>query len=240
MGALGVDAVQREVLVVPLTHGRREALEWRSLVARSASVAGGDLDAVELALGLGVGDEQLGGFSRARERGVGPVAREVLGAPDDARPLHGSSLDGVRGERVGVLQMLGHIRGVEAAMGAAVGAHDEVLLGRVDGDHRPTHTVIDRALAVVATRNDTVPDRELIASDVDALAQPAVALELGADERVEALATRVVTHDQDRLPPRARALARPPRGDRRVLAGACALASPPMTCSCPHLFFSVR
>ena len=58
---------------------------------------------------------------------------------------------------------------------------------------------------------------------MDALAQPAVALELGADERVEALAALVVTHDQHRLPPRACGLALAPRGDRCVLAGACAL-----------------
>ena len=207
MGVLGVDAVQREVLVVAATHGRREALEWRSLVARSASVAGRDLDAVELALGEGVDDEQLGWFSRARERGVGPVAGEVLGAPDDARPLHGSSLDGVRGEHVGVLQMLGHIGDIEAALGAGVGAHDEVLLGRVDGDHGAARAVIDRPLPVVAARDDAVTDGELIASDMDALAKPTAVLQVGADERVEALAALVVTCDQDGLPPRAFSLA---------------------------------
>ena len=119
--------------------------------------------------------------------------------------------------------MLGHVGGVEAALGAGVGAHEDVLLGRVDGDDRAAHAVVDRALAVVATRDDAVTHGELVAGDVDALAQPAVALQLGADERVEALAALVVTHDQDGLPPRARGLALAPRGDRGVLARAGAL-----------------
>ena len=72
--------------------------------------------------------------------------------------------------------MLGHIRSVEAALGAGVGAHDEVLLGRVDGDHRAARAVVDRPLAIVATRDDPVADGEVAATDVDALAQPAVAL----------------------------------------------------------------
>ena len=162
-GALGVDAVEGEVLVVAATHGGLEALDRGSLVAQSAGLAGGDLGAVELALGRGVDEEQLGGFSRAREGGVGPVAGEVLGVTDDARPLHGAALDGVRGQRVGVLEMLGHIGGVEAALGAGVGAHEHVLLGRVDGDHRAAHAVVDRPLAVVATRDDPITHGELAA-----------------------------------------------------------------------------
>jgi hypothetical protein len=173
--ALGVDAVQGEVFVVTTTHGRLEALDERSLVDQSAGLAGGDLVSVDLPFGRGVDDEQLGGFSRARERGVGPVAREVLRATDDARPLHGSALDGVRGQHVGVLQMLGHVRSIEPALGASVGAHEHVLLGRVDGDHRAAHAVIDRPLSVVAARDDAVTDGELVATDVDALAEPAVA-----------------------------------------------------------------
>ena len=98
-----------------------------------------------------------------------------------------------------------------------------VLLGRVDGDHRAAHAVVDRALAIVATRDDAVTHGELAATDVDALAQPAVALELGADERVEALTALVVTHDQHGLPPRAFGLALAPRGDRGALTRACAL-----------------
>ena len=180
-GGLGVDAVQREVLVVAATHGRLEALDGRSLVAQFAGLAGGDLGAVELALGRGVDDEQLGWFARARERGVGPVAGEVLGAADHARPLDRASLDGVRGQRVGVLEVLGHVRSIEAALGAGVGAHDNVLLGRVDGDHRAAHAVVDRPLAVVATRDDPITDRELAAGDLDALAEPAVARQLGAN-----------------------------------------------------------
>jgi hypothetical protein len=78
-------------------------------------------------------------------------------------------------KRVGVLQMLGHIGGIEAALGAGVGAHEHVLLGRVDGDHRGAHAVLDRPLAVVASRDDAVTDGELVPGDVDALAQPAVA-----------------------------------------------------------------
>ena len=179
--AFGVDAVQREVLVVAATHGGLEALERGSLVAQSTRPARGDLGAVELAVGRGVEEEQLGGFSRARERGVGPVAREVLRATDDARPLHGGALDGVRGQHVGVLQMLSHIGGIKAALGAGVGAHEHVLLGRVDRDDRGAHAVIDRPLTVVATRDDAIPHGELVASDVDALAEPVVALQLGAD-----------------------------------------------------------
>ena len=86
----------------------------------------------------------------------------------------------MRGQRVGVLEVLGHIGGVEAALGASVGAHEHVLLGRVDGDHGAAHAVVDRAPPVVATRDDAVTHGELAAGDVDALAQPAVALQLGA------------------------------------------------------------
>ena len=181
---LGVEAVEREVLVVAATHGRLEALDERSLVAESVGLAGGDLNAVELAFGLSVEEEQFGWFSRARERGVGPVAREVLRATDDARPLHGGALDGVRGQHVGVLEMLGHVGSVEAALGAGVGAHEQVVLGRVDGDHRAAHAVVDRPLAIVATRDDPIAHGELVAPDVDAVAQASVALQLGADERI--------------------------------------------------------
>ena len=121
------------------------------------------------------------------------------GRPTTPAHSHGSSLDGVRGQRVGVLQMLGHIRSVEAALGAGVGAHEHVLLGGVDGDHRAAHAVVDRPLAIVATRDDSITHREVAATDVDALAQPAVALKLGADERVETLTALVVTHDEDGL-----------------------------------------
>jgi hypothetical protein len=213
-GALGVDAVQGEVLVVTAPHSSLEAAQWRSLVAQTAGLAGGNLSAVELALRLGVDDEQLGWFLRARERGVGPVAREVLGAPDDARPLHGGALHGVRGQHVGVLEMLGHIRSVEAAVGAGVGAHEHLLLGRVDGDHRAAHPVVDRPLAIVATRDDPITHGKLAPRDLDALAEPAVATQLGTDERVEARTALAVTHDQHRLPPRAGDLARPPHSDR--------------------------
>ena len=216
-GAL-VEAVEREVLVVAATHGRLQALDRGSLVAQSVGLAGGDLGAVELVLGRGVDEEQLGGFSRARERGVGPVAGEVLRTSDHARPLNGGALDGVRGQHVGVLEMLGHIGSIEAALGAGVGAHEHVFLGRVDGDHRPAHAVIDRPLPIVAPRDDPIAHGELAATDLDALAQPSVALQLGADERVEALAAVVVTDDQDSLPPRAGGLAVAPRGDRCVLA----------------------
>ena len=100
----------------------------------------------------------------------------------------------------------------------------DVLLGRVDGDDGAARAVVDRPLAVVATRDDAVTDGELVPGDVDALAQPAVALQLGADERVEALAALVVARDQDGLPPRAFGLALAPRGDRGALARAGAAA----------------
>jgi hypothetical protein len=44
--------------------------------------------------------------------------------------------------------MLGHIPGIEPALGAGVGAHKTVLLGRVDGDHRAAHAVVHRPLAI--------------------------------------------------------------------------------------------
>jgi TrkA family protein len=147
-GAVVVDALEGEVVVVAATHGRPEALNRGSLVAQSTGLAGGDLSAVELAFGRDVEDEEVGWFSRARERGVGPVAGEVLGSSDDAGPLDGGAMDGVRGQRVGVLEMLGHIPGIEPALGAGVGAHKAVLLGRVDGDHRAGHAVVHRPLAI--------------------------------------------------------------------------------------------
>ena len=64
----GVDAVQGEVLVVPVTHGGLEALNRGSLVVQLGGLARRDLSSVELVLGRGVDDEQFGGFSRASAR----------------------------------------------------------------------------------------------------------------------------------------------------------------------------
>ena len=139
---------------------------------------------------------------------------------DDAGPLDGAALDGVRGQGVGVLEVLGHVGGVEGALRAGVGAHEDVLLGRVDGDDGAAGAVVDGAQTVVAARDDAVTHGELVPGDVDALAQPTVAAQLGADQRVEALAAIVVACDQDGLAPRARGLALAPRGDRRTLARA--------------------
>ena len=90
----------------------------------------------------------------------------------------------------------------------------------IDGAAR---AVVDGAQMVVATRDDAVTDGELLPGDVDALAQPTVAAQLGAGEGVEALAALVVACDEDGLPPRASGLAFAPRGDRRTLARAGAL-----------------
>ena len=136
--------------------------------------------------------------------------------------------------------MLGDIRSIEAAVGAGVGAHDQVLLGRVDGDHRAAHAVIDRPLPVVATCDDPVAHGELAATDVDALAQPSVAVELGADERVETLAASVVTDDQHRLPPGARVLALAPDGYSGVLATVLALRVAEADVHWRRAAFSVR
>ena len=117
-----------------------------------------------------------------------------------------------------MLEVFGHVGGVEAALGAGVGAHEDLLLVRVDGDNGAAGAVVDTTPMVVATRDDPVPHGELLAGDVDALPQPTVAAQLGADERVEALAAIVVAGDEDGLTPRARGLALAPRGDRRMLA----------------------
>jgi hypothetical protein len=53
---------------------------------------------------------------------------------------------------------------------------------------------------------------------VDALPQPPVAVQLGADERVEALAALVVAGKQHGLPPRECGLAVTPSRDRGALA----------------------
>ena len=135
--------------------------------------------------------------------------------------------------------MLGHIGSIESALGAGLGAHKHIFLGLVDGDHRAAHPVLDRAIAIVATRDDPITDGELVATDVDALAEPAVALQLGTDESVEAPAALVVTHDQDGLPPRAGGLARPPRGDRGALPALASCASPMWRCNSPRAAFSV-
>ena len=69
VGTLGVDAVEREVFVVPSTHGRLEALDERSLVAQSAGLAGGDLGAVD-SRSVGVSRRNSSVGSRARESAV--------------------------------------------------------------------------------------------------------------------------------------------------------------------------
>ena len=158
-----VDAVESEVLVVAAAHGGVEAFDGSSLVAKFGGLVGRDVGAVELAFGWGVDEEQLGGLSGAGEGGVGPVAGEVVGVPHDAGPLHGAALDGVRGQGVGVLEVFGHVGGVEGALGAGVGAHEDVLLGRVDGDDGAAGAVVDAAQAVVATRDDPVAHGELLA-----------------------------------------------------------------------------
>ena len=125
---------------------------------------------------------------------------------------------GVGGERVGVLEVLGDVAGLEHALSAGVGAHDHLLLGLLDGDHGAAHAVVDGPQVVVATGDDAIADRELAAGDLDALAEQTLADELGASEGVQARAAVVVTHDEDRLPPRALGLALAPPGDRRPLA----------------------
>jgi hypothetical protein len=58
-----------------------------------------------------VGDHVEGGLAaRARERGVGPLARELLGTSDDDRGVDGRALAGVAGDRVGVLEMVEDVR----------------------------------------------------------------------------------------------------------------------------------
>ena len=152
MGADVVKAVEGEVLVVAATHGGPETFDGRSLVAEFGRLVRRDLSAVEFALGWGVDEEQLRWLSCTREGGVGPVAGEVVGMAHDAGPLHGAALDRVRRQGVGVLEVLGHVDGVETALRAGVGAHEDVLLGRVDGDHGAARAVVDTTPMVVATR----------------------------------------------------------------------------------------
>ena len=64
-----VDAVESEVLVVAAAHGGVAAFNGSSLVATFGGLVGRDVGAVELALGWGVDEEQLG-WSRARDRAV--------------------------------------------------------------------------------------------------------------------------------------------------------------------------
>ena len=180
-------------------------------------MVGGDLGAVELVLGRRVDEEDLGGVACAREGRVGPVAGEVVGVADDASPFDGAALHGVGGEGVGVLEVLGDIGGVECPVGAGVGADEKLVLGRVDGDDRAAHAVVDLAPPVVVASDDAVADGELLAGDEDALAQPTLALELGARERVETRAAGVVAGDEDRLSARARGFTVAPDGDGRLL-----------------------
>ena len=59
--------------------------------------------------------------------------------------------------------------------------------------------------------------------DLDALPQPTVAAQLGADEGVQALAAMVVACDENSLAPGARGLALAPYSDRRLFARAGSL-----------------
>ena len=98
-----------------------------------------------------------------------------------------------------------------------VGPDEKLVLGRVDGDDRAAHAVVDLTQPVVVASDDAVADGELLAGDEDALAQPPLALELGARQRVETRAAGVVARDEDRLSARARSFTVAPRGDGRVL-----------------------
>jgi hypothetical protein len=60
MRAGAVSAVEGEVLVVALAHGRAEAFDRGSLVAELGGLVRGDLSTVELTLRGSVDDEQLG------------------------------------------------------------------------------------------------------------------------------------------------------------------------------------
>jgi Phage integrase family len=123
-------------------------------------VAGCDLVAVELVLGRGVDDEDLGGVACAGQGGVGPVAGEVVGVPDDAGPIDGPALDRVRGEGVGVLEVLGDVRSVPVSDQAVVvlealsrrkhftGPDDLVLCDEV-GHHLDDNTVRDEFYAAL-------------------------------------------------------------------------------------------
>ena len=90
-------------------------------------------------------------------------------------------------------------------------------------DHGAAHPVIDGALTVVAAGDDAVADGELLACDVDALAQATIAQQLGTRERVQSRAPSVVARDQDRLAPWTRGLVFTPGRDRGALSRACGL-----------------
>jgi hypothetical protein len=139
---------------------------------------------------------------------------------DNARPLDGAALDRVGRERVAVLEVLGDVGGVQRTLGACIASNDHLLLSGVHGDHGSAHAVLDRAQAVVATRDDPVTDGELVSGNVDAVAEPTVVGELRAHERVEPREPRVVARDQDRLAPLVCGLALAPGRDRRSLARA--------------------
>jgi hypothetical protein len=69
-----------------------------------------------------VGDDvERGLAASARERGVGPLPRELLGTSDDDRRLDGRALARVAGDRICVLEMVADVGAIEDALLIRVG-----------------------------------------------------------------------------------------------------------------------
>jgi hypothetical protein len=116
------------------------------------------------------------GVAGARQGCVGPFVDEVLRCADSLGALDGGALAAVYGQRVGVLEMLGHIAGRQLAQPAVIGMDRHPQPVGVDGAHGAAGAAVDVVVAVVATRDDAVAHRDLELAERDPLTQLAVAL----------------------------------------------------------------
>ena len=141
----------------------------------------------------------------ARQRRVGPLARELVRQADHPGPLKRRALRAVRRERVGVLEMLTDVRHMlrvirvePSRVAVVVGERHPARVKRDDRAQRPVVQVI---ALVVAPRNHTIADRPLKLLTIEAAhrgvpGQDTPLGELPADHPVQRHTPRIVLGHQ--------------------------------------------
>jgi hypothetical protein len=120
--------------------------------------------------------------------------RERARRRDDGGVLDGAALHAVPGQAVGVLDVLGDIRGGQRPQRAGVGFDQQALLARLE--HCAARAVVDVGEAVVASADDPVADRHRDRPVVDVDAEPALRSGVRASGGIKRRARVVVAGDQ--------------------------------------------
>lgn len=104
-------------------------------------------------------------LARTREGRVGPLAREVRGTTYDSGPFDRRAVRAVAGERVGVVEVFGDVSGIEDSLVTRVGDDLDGAAAWIDAADQAEGSILDAAVAVVATSDDAVSNGELLVPD---------------------------------------------------------------------------